>query len=553
MASIPAEIILTIASFLEPKDIANCIRVCRSWNVKIIPALYNTVEIAGNRKFHLFTETLRKTRDTSHLGHLVRKLNLRFRVKYHELTELIPLCPFVTEFHTSNWLNHEWGTILQEWRYLEKVPKVVVRTKTLGFSLGSFRTQIKELSICSYIYCDWLNLLQELPCVEELTITCANSDMPEASGKISISELETLHDALRHLRVLKLERFQLYGEMSRTIEPCSSVRALTLRVANGDLWGDYFGQKYTQLRQLFLGIFVEYSETMRSQAQTLARSCRCLQVFNDQASFYHNTRLYQDILDVLGEIRSPLTDLRLEQCDASSYARFVSSFYGTVLDLYYSSAEEVTVKEITEPLKLCLSLERIEIYHRFHGLQVNLFLDGCKTLQELRIYGGLIYLSEEPNVRDQHRLKILTLDGSKITNDVFPYLVQRCPYLSQLSCRYDEYTGSSSMIHFPNRNLKKLFVQCRDNAVFRVTELDPSVQWTDLNQLSADTHKPLGTVRWYYAFVNEDELPFKRSVITDINEILGAPTVPNADYFLDEHPIVSILCYRLDSLWCERI
>ncbi|KAG0189807.1 hypothetical protein DFQ28_002882, partial [Apophysomyces sp. BC1034] len=299
---LPSEILKKISIDLSPNDLYAAVRVCHSWNIAFIPTLYGVVDIRSYRQFKRFIATLRDSENLNARGHLLRILKLSFDFgvpsesdydynvfsknawkKYNlQFKLLFRLCPFVVEFNSCNGWSPAALENLQEWKHLTKLPSIVCQNPLPASSLDFFRNRLTRLTIACAEFSEWKDVVTELPCIENLTLTYNGNwlfDSSYSSPDISILDLERIHKALRFLRSLTVGSLYLRGEIPNDITPCGTVHELDLRPNSGYLWGRYVARKYTALETLkisFTGINDEINE---AELMTLIKPCRHLKRF----------------------------------------------------------------------------------------------------------------------------------------------------------------------------------------------------------------------------------------------------------------------------------
>ncbi|KAG0166071.1 hypothetical protein DFQ28_007746 [Apophysomyces sp. BC1034] len=555
---IPSEILDNIAIYLEQRDRYACLCVCRSWNTILTPTLYSSVELRSIGRFQQFITTLRSVEASNPLGKFVRKVKLPNSLEDQDLSALSRLCPFVIELDAWYALEMESLVVLQEWKHLTKVSTVIISKSIPNFPLDFFAKKIRTLCIIIRDLPEWIKLTAELPCVEDLEL-----DGRYPSAAISLPDLEAVHRALPCLSALTIENCLFSGEIPEDVAPCDTVRKLTIRSCNGRMWGRYFARKYTNLDELYhvgsddSDIFGQGAiAEATTEAKILARSCRDLKLFRADAA-----SIYRECLEILREIGAPL--IRVEYLGTPGYAASIRTFYATLSDVSLRTEEKMTTEEILEPLKACPALTKLELLYLNSDLALDDCLSCCKSLKNLHIDGNKIYLTRNSTMGDKHHLRQLYIDGYDIADEVFPYLLQHCPLLSDLDCTYGTRHNQSCEIYFPSRSLKKLQIYYHNSCLFKVTQVGKSEQHSELGQIyhESDEGEVDDRTRWYQLLYNYNQRLWDWYA-WEINKRSGQQCKNNDKYGMEElersdedpkplsdtnrTPIISITCYSLD-------
>ncbi|KAG0169209.1 hypothetical protein DFQ28_000706, partial [Apophysomyces sp. BC1034] len=199
---LPSEILAAIATHLSKSDLCVCVRVCRLWNVALIPTLYGVVDIRSEYQLYRFNETLCSVEKESALGHLVRVLKISVDVDEEEYwtrnyypgwtendmwdprldhtwakDDLPRLCPFVTEFGWTYEWYYELAEFMQKWKNLTNISLLMSAdlSETLAFDSDFFRNRLTQLTIQCTDFSEWRDFVAGMPCVEYLKLLPAHS------------------------------------------------------------------------------------------------------------------------------------------------------------------------------------------------------------------------------------------------------------------------------------------------------------------------------------------------------------------------------------------
>ncbi|KAG0175196.1 hypothetical protein DFQ28_005417 [Apophysomyces sp. BC1034] len=559
--NIPNEIITNIATYLSQQDLYACICVCRSWNTALTPALYNSVNIQSQEQLDGFIGALRRTERSNPLGHFVRKMTGSRNIGRDGLAFLQRLCPFVVEFDTQLCFWYpELAEDLEGWKHLTKAPCVVILTGPPNFSLDFLKKHVQRLELHIKGYPEWINLMTELPCVEELRI-----DGYESNPDVSLSDLETVHKALPRLNSLELWSISIRGEMPDHVAPCNTVRRLQLSLNDSHLWGLYFARKYTHLENLDI-FWLEYTPNMLSEAKTLTRSCRGLKWFRIRVTEGDEHSVSREHLLILREIGAPLTELEFLDVDVPEYATIISGFRATVSKIIIRPGDGKTDEDILEPLKACQNLEHLDIYGNFEDVfRLDYCLNSCKNLKTLTLLAPTIGLTKNCTTNYQHGLESLYISGKyDIEDEVYPYLSQHCPLLSKLSCHYGPYCERSREIYIPSPNIIKMDIHCFGELLYKVIAAE-SPEHNGIHCASIGEQHSHDQEEWHLQGSDkDDDFVFRQLDALEVDQISGQLCKTNGAHGSEESeqsdaehrlpsylrglPIATVTCYSRDRL-----
>ncbi|KAG0183600.1 hypothetical protein DFQ29_000025 [Apophysomyces sp. BC1021] len=309
--NLPREILLNIAARLSRYRLCACVLVCRSWYAAFIPVLYHSVNLRKLKPFIQFVETVLNTENYNQLGHLVRKMILPSSIYFSSNPYSPVLFPLIVEVDHGGMYSSDLSNILGVWKCIEDVGPVVIRHPK-EFQLDLLQNRITKLMMTIVSFTEWVDIMAELPYIEELQLESrSNRISGEPSGaKISFCELETLHENFPHLRAFTLREILIYGELPQHITPCNKVDDLQLMFIEGHLWGQYFSRKYTNLEKLQFAFDRVPEINSESESIILAKSCRHLKQFIQDSG---PMTIFRQVLETLVQIGAPMTTLELPQ------------------------------------------------------------------------------------------------------------------------------------------------------------------------------------------------------------------------------------------------
>ncbi|KAG0166056.1 hypothetical protein DFQ30_007640 [Apophysomyces sp. BC1015] len=397
-------------------------------------------------------------------------------------------------------LRPELIEVLGKWEHLTRISEVELY-KPLDLSSSIFQKQITRLRLGLENHPVWLDLMARLAYIEELNL-CFDFPTPKGvEGRVSLSDLNKLHNSLPHLRLLVLEEVSMYGEMPEYITPCDTVRDLRITPLDDRLWSEYFARKYTNLKTLALTIWT--GDEFIATTMKLLESCQHLERFYCPHSF--SEVMYPAAYQTLHEIGAPMTHLNFGNWDTIPYEAVVNNFRRTVSSItYFASRKDdlTTSDELVKPLKDCLSLMDLNLDCETCQMEVDLaFLLGhCQSLKTLRIAGQIICVSNYDTVNDRHNLRTLNMTAKDIEDGVFIYLSQRCSRLSNLNCFYLSDNNRNYTISFPSPSLKYLSILYTHDALIKLTQTGKTESIVKRNiqyHGPVDGQKTKRWMRWY--------------------------------------------------------
>ncbi|KAG0165911.1 hypothetical protein DFQ28_008841 [Apophysomyces sp. BC1034] len=477
MDNLPLEILPNIAARLSRYRLCACVLVCRSWYAMFISQLYTTVDIHKPKSFIQFVKTARNTEKRYQLGRLVRKMILPNSTCITSDSYLPVLFPFIVEFDHGGMNSSDLSEVLGAWKCIENVGPVIVRDPK-EFPLDLLRHRITKLTIIIGSFTEWVDIMAELPRVEELQIQSrSNRIMGEPSeAAISFCELETLHENFPHIRTLTLREILVYGELPRYITPCNKVDDLQLMFIEGHRWGQYFAQKYTNLENLQIAFDRVPEINAEPESIVLAKSCRHLKQFIQDSG---PMTIFQQVFEALLQIGAPMTAIKLPQTATNLYKKIVEGFQKT----HSRASLTIDIRNMCEdavgPLAACKLLVELDLRLFNHYLCIDQILDCCKHLTELKIDAPHIGVSNERTATyHSHGLRTLKL-RAKINQTVYSYMSQRCPRLSSLDIEFHKF-DRPYIIHLPNQNIKLLSITSDiHRMMYNVTRIDETGKLQD--------------------------------------------------------------------------
>ncbi|KAG0168995.1 hypothetical protein DFQ30_004074 [Apophysomyces sp. BC1015] len=311
---------------------------------------------------------------------------------------------------------------------------------------------------------------------------------------MSLCELEAIHEVLPRLRAFGMRTIEVHGKVPEHIASCDRVRDLTLRGIDGHLWGHYFARKYKNLEKLDLGYHKETVQSERTEAMILAKSCRGLKWFKWHSCDRGGHTEQQRLLEIFQQMDAPITNLDLLFPDKPWYVANAEGFHRTLshVDLSFDNTKS---EEVLIPLKSCLLLVEVKLYGGSVHIQMDSILDYWKHLKYLNININTICLGNNCTTNNRHGLKTLEMKG-RITEEVFPYISQRCPGVSSLDAHLRYLYRRSCIIDLPNLNIERLSVSAPYNDLYRLSKIVKTEKTREYYS-SVDKNQIENETRWF--------------------------------------------------------
>ncbi|KAF7728539.1 hypothetical protein EC973_005943 [Apophysomyces ossiformis] len=468
---LPYEILVNIATHLPQDDRYFCTTVSRSWNVAFIHELYRSVDVSRRWQLERLWETLRRSLSAHHpLGHLVRTLRISCPFTSLDLLELSRLCPFVTDLDYKQAWHFSPIEAIQKCKYIVKAPEVVISTRRFELPDTTIGDKLTRLIIAIKACPEWIDLLKKLPCIEELKLEGYPSLPTGAIAKISLYDLEKLHSILPRLRGFEMKEFYINGPIPKEVLPCHNVRNLSLKPKDSYLWGRYFARKYRKLEHLHLSNGERMSIEFEREALALVSSCRRLKSFEGFFFYSHMLSLMRPHLEILREVN---TQRHAPDAWSQSFtASIIYTVHRTISTLNLSIGDNTLMDKMGFSLQSCTLLVKLQLQVYSDVLEIDRFLDVCSHLKELVIEGSTVTVSNVPTICKQHKLQKLKMKVSNTAKELFPYLSEQCPDLSDVTCEYRESCSQFIIIWLMCLKLRKLAVSCNQLCEFKVEVLN---------------------------------------------------------------------------------
>ncbi|KAF7727394.1 hypothetical protein EC973_007558 [Apophysomyces ossiformis] len=483
---LPFEVLTIIGKHLYIKELSACMQVCHAWRKAFVPILYHDVEIRSGIQFDHFVETLESTKhDKLPLGHHVRILNLWFEAYGNDIKDLPPLCPFVVEIGVWDTQFQYIACEMHQWKHLATVPELIL-DQSPKFSFEFFKNIITDLVLDTLAewYDEWMTIITRLPGVERLVIK-GDYDRDQHFPKLSVSEMETIFESLPRLSHLELSYFYLYGDVPVHTSPCETLDILSLSPMDNHMWGRYFSKKCTKVGRLIVYGYSNDAAGMFAESKTLLRSCRCLKELEAGLA----TDEIRQCLAILAEIGAPMRSLDLyADWDLDSMSHVVHGFQRTVSKITLKIADGTMLQTRMMPLRRCASLTILTVDAMFQDIQLDAIMEACVHLKILKIVSKLLYLGSMPAATQLHSLERLTMKGI-MGSEVFSYLSDAAPNITELVCSIT-LEGQSLSMDFPFMRLRRLYLRCSGQPLYRLILLDKILNGTkDTNDESNEWYR----------------------------------------------------------------
>ncbi|EPB84398.1 hypothetical protein HMPREF1544_08835 [Mucor circinelloides 1006PhL] len=477
----PLEIFDNVAYYLTTKQKGICQSVCRSWRKLFTPSQYRHIHVRGRRQFSQFYQSL----EPGFVGHYVRRLSVNdVYMTAHELNSLPMLCPNLIALSFNG---KSMDQSLEQEQQLEEYASFA------PWSHLRRLTELQDLTVTNY--------LLKCPCsplssLTHLSIRLNDNDQSTTkidffaslhkatdlvnlsldSVSLSLSDIETIHQACPHLQKLRLVNVHL-EPIGSTVQEKRAVATYLCQPAKfmrtfeyqngGDLydcyeWLYYFANKYMYMENLEL--WCEYSvdtphrvppsaSDLEERYGALARlgmTCRSLK----SIKFLNITMNYWifEALDSMGtQLESiALGDMTDNTIDMLQYLgesrQNVSSL---ILWGWPSLCIQETMEETIAMIGQCSErLSSLVFSMRFSGIKnspvpIDMLLKYCSNLSYLKLDGTqAALLSSTDMARDalvnnpssfvRPKLNHLVLENGSFLNELFEYLSIRCPNLTKL-------------------------------------------------------------------------------------------------------------------------
>ncbi|KAF7730306.1 hypothetical protein EC973_002550 [Apophysomyces ossiformis] len=558
---LPVEILDDVASYISKKSLLVAVCVCRSWNAAFSPLLYKSVEINSSKMCELLLTTLATATTQKHLGHHVRKLDIRYALKRPEISHLVRLCPFLGEIAAITSGADDYIPLLPQWHYLKRISLHLHGQSPLMLPAGFLQKRLTHLVLTIDDFSEWIAGMPLLPAIEDLTIYFRFKW--KSGGWIQIDDLERLHEALPHLQSLTLEDVGISGEIPEQVVPCRTLRNLSLKWYSGYLWGQYFSQKYTNLETLTLSKHpLMYTTDVKLEILSLASSCRYLKKLT-----MNGREDYQFFLSILQTIQAPLTNITSYSHNSNAwFLKAIRSFRQSLSTVYIQERLGTGIADALTALKACSSLVdlRLECYN--HDFEIDRMLEGLNRLKHLTVKGNRILVSGSCTNNMYHHLIDLTMRGTNIDKKVYHYLSQHCPRLHSLDCQYSfiapravqqrNCLKQSYSIYYPNPNLKSLNIDCREEVLLALTMAQKS-------QASEPPRASRGA-QWYHGKknrvgrLNATEVPAVMGEASDEKGVFTAIGCQESKARSNKHPfpidipIVYVHCHKVEEIYLNE-
>ncbi|KAI8378194.1 hypothetical protein EDC96DRAFT_571169 [Choanephora cucurbitarum] len=435
MIPLPIEILMQIASHLNPSDKKAVLSTCHDWHEIFRNSLYTTVIIKSFDQFKKLHEALQTSYHKSLIpnGHIIKHLSVQprkptcFQKKWPEpelpysLLESLPqLCPYLEslDFDPTSWKMCVSYCTLDSWKHMRKIPAITCLNEAF-LSLQYLGSTLASITVQSRILVDvstsnrLSSIFSMTPCLEELTIQGEQSEGPIL--KLKFQDMELLHHLLP-----KLTRLSIIGS-SIEMPICSSKlmaqqimarsNASELRYLDWETrhipstWLLYIARKYPHLRHLQLDVHYNSQEISNGTPQveelflnlvdkcrhieTLALSCPTLSHWLT-IPFLKSLKNNQCVSQICFPIQK--SNQIKHGAELEFIAEHISQFT-TMLEVdqwRFNSNISHTFRLLENFHKLSYLKIKCDSYHTEYDLQH--LLDSCPALETLVLEWGTLYV-----------------------------------------------------------------------------------------------------------------------------------------------------------------
>ncbi|KAL9556239.1 hypothetical protein MBANPS3_001964 [Mucor bainieri] len=505
----PLEIFDNVAYYLTTKQKGICQSVCRSWRKLFTPSQYRHIHVRGRRQFSQFFQSL----EPGFVGHYVRRLSVNdVYMTAYELDALPMLCPnlIALSFNGKSMDQSQAHDQQQEqasfapWSHLRRLTELQDLTVT-NYLLKCPSSPLSSLTHLSIRFND-NEAAMKSDFFASLHKATDLINLSLDSVTLSLSEMETIHQACPHLQKLRLINAHL-EPIGETVEEKRAVATYLCQPAKcmrtfeyqngGDLydsyeWLYYFANKYMYMENLEL--WCEYSvdtphrvppsvtdlEERYGALARLGMVCRCLV----SAKFLNITMNYW-FLEALDSVGTQLKTIALGDMTDNTIdlLQYLGESRQNVSSLtlwgWPSLCIQETMEETIAMIGQCSErLSSLVFSMRFSGIKnspvpIDMLLKYCSKLSYLKLDGTQAALLSSTDIaRDalvnnassfvRPKLNHLVLENGSFLNELFEYLSICCPNLSKLevgSCALiGECTQMEVKISMPHHRFDKISI-----------------------------------------------------------------------------------------------
>ncbi|KAI8642143.1 hypothetical protein BD408DRAFT_186479 [Parasitella parasitica] len=473
----PLEIFDNVACYLTTKQKGICQSVCRSWRRLFTPSQYRHIHVRGRRQFSQLYQSL----EPGFAGHYVRRLSVEdVYMTAQELNTLPMLCPNLIAL-SFNGKSMDSTVGEQKVEYLSFAPWSHLRRLT----------ELQDLTVTNYLLRSPSSPLSSLT---HLSIRFKDNDQDSKTNffaglhkatdlinlsldsvTLSLSEIETIHQACPHLQKLRLVNVCLES-IGSTVEekravatyPCQPAKFMrTFEYQNGsDLydsyeWLYYFANKYRFIENLEL--WCEYSvdtphrippnanelEERYGALASLGMTCRSL-----KSAKFLNITMNHWVFEALDSMGTQLESIALGDMTDNTIdlLQYLGESRQNVSSLtlwgWPSLCIQETMEETITTIGQCSErLSCLVFSMRFSGIKnspvpMDMLLKCCPKLSYLKLDGTQAALLSSTDIAREAllnnpsfvgpELNHLVVENGSFRNELFEYLSIRCPKLAKL-------------------------------------------------------------------------------------------------------------------------
>ncbi|CEP11891.1 hypothetical protein [Parasitella parasitica] len=597
----PLEIFDNIAHYLTTKQKGICQSVCRSWRRFFTPSQYRHIHVRGRRQFSQFYKSL----EPEFVGHYVRRLSVEdVYMTAQELHTLPMLCPnlIALSFNgksidsTVEEQKVEYSPFAP-WSHLRRLTELQDLTVT-NYLLRSPSSPLSSLTHLSIRFndndpnskADFFAGLHKATDLINLSLD---------SVTLSLSEIESIHQACPHLQKLRLMNARLEPIGSTVKEkravatflcqPAKSMRSFEYQ--NGsDLydnyeWLYYFANKYMAIENLEL--WCEYSvdtphrippnvSDLEERYGALARlgmTCRSL-----KSAAFLNVSMNHWFFEALDQMGTQLESIALGDMTDNTIdlLQYLGESRQNISNLtlwgWPSLCIQETMEEIITTIGQCSErLSSLVFSMRFSGIRnspvpIDMLLKCCPKLSSLKLDGiQAALLSSTDFARDalvnnpsfvRPKLNRLVLENGSFRNELFEYLSIRCPNLAKLEIGSCALIGECSQmevrVDMPNHVFEKISIShLRPPTRYHHATVPGDIRLFDVSLLDA---KKKNSNHWHQLYELTDYEKYTDSLTFNYEQKpmeTNRPTKYTCHANPDDRPagpFVSIQCQSLQEL-----
>ena len=475
---LPTEIIKELGHYLTVQDQGACIQVCYAWYGPFLDLLYTKVHLETRHQFRLFYRTIQESAEiTDPLGDHVKELTFAYdtgttegRVAKHpvgltrdELETFPQLFRHleVLDFDPKLWRFMRYTDSLASMKNLKRLP-TLNRQCIFQPIMDNMASRLTYLSITdevtNYIIDKNLttSIWNRVPKLEQLIIRGTHHI------SLNVKMIMALGAQLSHLKHLTLACVTLplseHDMSSTTTFPLfTSALSLTLDDVHLKNWRmiTFLSLAFYHVEVLDFDVTFEWfykdnvTIELYEQSMDACMGFAQLCIFLKKIRFRKiNTHLFpfpydaffQEVAEIhQNNVKVEMTDYAWRSTlDAASSFKAVTAQTGLLskAHLKYSDTGKKTDLSLFKSLKFCTHLTELKLDCDIplkHGFRLDLLLEHCPTLEELRLSQTLVTIgrvNNKPPVKS--KLILLELKQAILGQPLMDFIAQSCPLLEHL-------------------------------------------------------------------------------------------------------------------------